>query len=458
LTGNPVFPFLNGYFRSPLWYPENETFVWHQFGLGKGLFAAVKLPWKLTFDTGRFGEVVNGAVGILYLALVPAAIVLRRRLRPISVILVPTLVFCLFWFFSVQYLRYFLPALFGLAILAGVGLVEWGERLRTGVRQLVWAIPLFAVLSASLGLIVSLSQYWNIPTRIPYDVTIGRMSREDYRARCIHSYKTFIYANQHLKPGDLIYGVAEFFQYLSEFPLWTPFYSMEGNRILRADSEESLLKELRSTGITHLIINFPAVRNDNWQFLVHGDTFLERNAILMHASNNVYLYRLLKPGESVEEAMPSRQVLQNPNFECLTKIGQPCNWRPSGGAVVGEDPAVAGAGGKALQLTDKDAYFQDVAVSAGSLYTCIVTARSLLVDPAHPKIQIAWLDEKGKALEYSIVVDQVRDQPRKIRLVATAPANSKRASVCLAVYRGKASLGQAALLQQVKDEPASGRP
>ncbi len=77
-TGNPVFPFLNSTFPSPLLdhaaeirdYRFREPLTWHT-------------PFDLTFHTSRFYESQNGSLGFQYLLLAPFALVaigaLRRR-------------------------------------------------------------------------------------------------------------------------------------------------------------------------------------------------------------------------------------------------------------------------------------------------------------------------------------------------------------------------------------------
>jgi glycosyltransferase involved in cell wall biosynthesis len=77
-TGNPVFPFVNGTFPSPLLdrgavirdYRFREPLTWHT-------------PFDLTFFTSRFYEAQNGALGFQYLLLAPLALVAlwgaRRR-------------------------------------------------------------------------------------------------------------------------------------------------------------------------------------------------------------------------------------------------------------------------------------------------------------------------------------------------------------------------------------------
>ena len=125
LTGNPVFPFLNAIFRSPLWYAENSWL--YSGGIGKGLSSLLTLPWRMTFETGRFG-VWEASAGILLLAGLPLAGLLWTRARRLAPVAVICLVYYLLWFASAQNLRYLFPGLVGLAVISGWGIVTTWRR------------------------------------------------------------------------------------------------------------------------------------------------------------------------------------------------------------------------------------------------------------------------------------------------------------------------------------------
>ncbi|GAF68879.1 unnamed protein product, partial [marine sediment metagenome] len=56
-TGNPVFPFLNAFFRSPQWPAVNTMFNYPSYGTGGDLLSLARLPWDMTFESVRFGSV-----------------------------------------------------------------------------------------------------------------------------------------------------------------------------------------------------------------------------------------------------------------------------------------------------------------------------------------------------------------------------------------------------------------
>jgi hypothetical protein len=115
LTGNPVFPFFNAVFASPLYLKENFQDV--RFGRG--------ITWDViydaTFHTEKFMEALPGAVGFQWLLLlVPAvlAVLVYRRRRAQLLFAVGCLTIVLAFQFT-SYLRYVFPSFAWVA--AGIG-------------------------------------------------------------------------------------------------------------------------------------------------------------------------------------------------------------------------------------------------------------------------------------------------------------------------------------------------
>jgi hypothetical protein len=307
LTGNPVFPFLNGIFQSPLWYPTNTTFNFSQFGIGTSAVSAIVLPWRLTFETSRFGEIMSGSAGMLYLALLPFAALALKQKKVLVAIVLPTLGFLTCWFFTAQYLRYLIPGLLGLAVLAGWSGGELHARFSAFSARLAWLMPTLLLTSVLGTFWLHLPQYWNIPTRIPYPVVLGWLQPEEYRARVVPCYDTWTHLNKQLRKDDTVYAVNHAFRYFSDSPIYSPFFSLIGDRILKAETEEDLLAHLRSIGARYIVFDEVTRQNSPWNFLITRQSFLARHAVFEYAAHEVQLYRLLEPAEKREK----RQLLQN---------------------------------------------------------------------------------------------------------------------------------------------------
>jgi hypothetical protein len=121
-TGNPVFPFMNTLFASPL-FPAGEAFNNPVYNAPLSLAT----PYALVMESGRYLEGHDGAAGIQWLLLFPLiafGLVTRSRRRRLAL-------FCLAVGFAVlvymqqAYLRYLFPAFVLLAILAGWALGDW---------------------------------------------------------------------------------------------------------------------------------------------------------------------------------------------------------------------------------------------------------------------------------------------------------------------------------------------
>ena len=133
VTGNPLFPFFNGFFQSPYYPLENFADPRWRAGI------SWRSLWDLTFNTVAFGEFYPGAAGFALLALLPAALVDAVR-RPASRwLLLWALATGWLVFSYLQYLRYIFPALSVLCVLGVVGLARLVDRrVFAGVVIAVW--------------------------------------------------------------------------------------------------------------------------------------------------------------------------------------------------------------------------------------------------------------------------------------------------------------------------------
>jgi Dolichyl-phosphate-mannose-protein mannosyltransferase len=120
-TGNPVFPFMNALFRSPLFDTTTSFNNW--------LYNAPLRPWspyELVWSSGRFIEGADGAAGFQWLLLFPVIVLAFMRWRPLAQWLALGLAVVVFvGVYSQQsYLRYLLPYFALVALLGGWTLSE----------------------------------------------------------------------------------------------------------------------------------------------------------------------------------------------------------------------------------------------------------------------------------------------------------------------------------------------
>lgn len=103
IAGNPVLPLMNDVFGSPYFGGDFKDLRWHEGG-------GALLPWRLTFDTGRYLEAFPGGGGFVLVALAGAwlAALWQRPTRALAALALAMLVAPLL---ATQYLRYVYPAL-----------------------------------------------------------------------------------------------------------------------------------------------------------------------------------------------------------------------------------------------------------------------------------------------------------------------------------------------------------
>lgn len=124
-SGNPVFPFMNTIFRSPL-ADATQSF-------DNPMYRTPLRPWspyEVITESHRFMEGADGAAGLHWLLLLPLVLVLLLRRRSADHWLAASLATLFFVgvFTQQAYLRYLYPAFMLLAILGGWALADLGTR------------------------------------------------------------------------------------------------------------------------------------------------------------------------------------------------------------------------------------------------------------------------------------------------------------------------------------------
>ncbi len=128
-TGNPVFPFMNGVFRSPLFTATSSFNNW--------LYNSPlrpSTPYDLVLDSSRFVETWPGATGVpgyhwlLLLPLVVVAFAVRRHPRAQWACVALGVFYFVAIYLQQSYLRYLLPALLVIAAAAGWALHDLPSR------------------------------------------------------------------------------------------------------------------------------------------------------------------------------------------------------------------------------------------------------------------------------------------------------------------------------------------
>ncbi|QWD72736.1 hypothetical protein [Polynucleobacter sp. UB-Raua-W9] len=171
VTGNPVFPFYNKVFNSPLYPPEN--FIDSRWN--KGL--SWDLLYRVIFRSGDYLEAMPGVAGFQWLSiflpsLVAVFFIKNRRAIYIVVIALVSIGIC---FYSTAYLRYIFPAFALLCGICGVG-IHFISSMGGWQRLTITFIGLATLLLNALFFPAGLSVYEDFPLQ----TIVGGGNKESY--------------------------------------------------------------------------------------------------------------------------------------------------------------------------------------------------------------------------------------------------------------------------------------
>jgi hypothetical protein len=441
-TGNPVFPFLNGIFKSPLWPAVNTRFNLGSFGIGTSVSALVRLPWAVSFDAMKFGEAVPpGVLGIAPLAL-PLLLLVRRWARPAVLATTTVAAFALAWAYSAQYLRYSilgLPLAYALLGSVIVNLDEersgWPGRAAAGLSRvavIVWmvaALPLWLVL------------YWPIPERMPYAVALGNEPRASYLTRTVASYAAYQYLNAtHPSAGVHVVSVGDEFGFYAEGKVESLVTSSALRPLVTASSAREVMDFVRREGISHLLVNRRSVPPGLDLIPLLSPAFLDANAAIEFARRGVVLYRFLSPEEVASHAAapPPAELLVDAGFEERRGSG-PAGWAPFGSPGYGSTSEASHGGTGAVRVSTAAGFTQALKVTGGVTYVLSHFSRAASPD-CSVRAQVNWLDRTGRIADVSISVWPCTNRWTWHELPGTAPDDAVTAVVFANAQKGEAWL------------------
>lgn len=260
LTGNPVYPFFYGVFGGRGWdqaAADNYTQWNAAFGMGHSLSDIVLVPWNLTMfllpgqataSHKPFNDyqTVYNALSPVLLAALFFPVFGRIASTPAKALAGFALGSLLLWAVTVQYVRYLLPTVPVLCLLAGFVLVQtWALRWKSGA-----ALAALGVCSLAFSLFVGAGLVSEV---LP--VVLGQVSRDSYIARGFGPYPAMQFINTQLPKNArvIMYGNPLGF-YCDRPYLWGD--AMHGTYIPYAAfrSADDLRTYLHTLGITHILI------------------------------------------------------------------------------------------------------------------------------------------------------------------------------------------------------------
>lgn len=241
LTGNPVLPLFNTFFKSPYYLLEpvvNSLYVGNM---------SWDLPLRMLTDTVRYQESLKGGTAGFQLWLMLPAWLLALRERALRLLALITLVAAGVLLIQMQYLRYLYPIL----VLATVPMVGAVEAL---VSRRGAALAAGALVLANLAFLFNIS--WQLHTG-PWRLLIR--GHDDYTARFAPER---LLIRQLRARGDDFHvffglvndGAAELAGRGSSISWYDPEHYAVMAEVLRDDSGHKYEQMLRRAGATHVIV------------------------------------------------------------------------------------------------------------------------------------------------------------------------------------------------------------
>jgi hypothetical protein len=295
-TGNPIFPLMNGFFKSPKAEFSNTIMNAAGFGIGSNVTQLLRLPFRITFESSRFNEALpRGGLGPILLLFVPFGLLLMFVKNPEARTLgVISGVYLILWAKTFQYGRYYLVILPFLAILGIAGL---RFAARTPLAEAVSRIVLLTLLISQVALLPIF--FWNLPDRFPVALAFGSESREYFLGRVLGGYAGVVHINRNISPGYKVLGVnTENLRFYLDPPLETLSESLLDSPLRRVSDippGPELARALSDLKFSYLLIYRDVLTNPAPEYPYASKQFLSKFTVLEYSNEAIAVYRV-KPG------------------------------------------------------------------------------------------------------------------------------------------------------------------
>ncbi|APW36523.1 hypothetical protein RD110_04305 [Rhodoferax koreense] len=406
VTDNPVFPFFNGVFRSPLFPPRNFESA-SLFGKG----VSWDLPYRVVFHVERFLEATVGAGGFQWLLLiVPAVLALtfarRGRALALAAFGFAALVLA---FQSVSYLRYVFPTFVLFAAVAGVALSP-----QEGLPRLVpqaLMIGAFAAVVLNLLFFGSGSPYRDLALHTVFDRTARQQWLRE-RAPIREAVDTVNTLNIRrlpvalLAPPGAVSGVGGPLD--ADALTVNYWFNLKFTKAIldAANHPQALAGVLHASQVEYVILDggWPRAGRDALNSITepvsrHGGLAIRRLALR---------YRF------------NEELLKDPGFESAGAWSLPEGSRGTAGA---------------MTVTVTAPSVQAVPVHPGRRY--LNTIEIACDEPAPARIQINWVDAQGAFIKADIQVIECTNLPSTESMEVTAPQSAAQALVYASAHTAR---------------------
>ncbi|MBI1748916.1 MAG: glycosyltransferase family 39 protein [Acidobacteria bacterium] len=264
-TGNPFFPFFLNLFpvSHTGWDAEragNYLVMLGHYGRAVKSFATyLLLPWDLTMEARLINPSAHdGILGPIFLMALPLLVWRRQWPWPMRILAAFSGIYCLAWALSSQQLRFLVPTLPALSVMAAFALSPPPDehpvtRNRTTVlgRRAATGMAILAIVINTLVI----GHYFAGVDPLPY--LAGQENRDQYLSRRLDYYNIYSYINKALPSNSRIFliDVGNFGYYLERDHLSDSIFEDHtiGRIVNQAASAEGIRQQLLKLGVTHLL-------------------------------------------------------------------------------------------------------------------------------------------------------------------------------------------------------------
>ena len=391
-TGNPVFPFFNAYFKSPL-YPIENFSPPAIFERG----VSFNTLYRMTFESGRYLEATAGAPGFQWLMLAAPGAAMLVAARQGRALLLMVLGFSWLWltFAQTAYLRYVFPS-FALAC-AAVAIV-----LKTAAESGRWASR--AAVSAAIAVVVLNLLHLHAGTyyeKIDPKVILNARARQAYIESTVPVRAAVDLVNSiNRTQAPVVFFSPPLTAGLRADAIYSNWYNPRFQAAVSATKD--------AAGIGRLL------SSENVEYVVLDDAMkgLEFYPWVLGATTEV-----AKIGP-----VSVRRIGEGYRYteELLSPLDLETGWQMSPGSA---RPAEGG-----VQVTVAAPAYSVVPVSRGGRYRYTADARCA-ADPAQGRLQVNWLRADGNLARADIEVFDCKAAETTYAMDVSAPSDAVQAQV-----------------------------
>lgn len=249
-TGNPFWPAFNEEFNGKYWDSKHQkdlADIAHKRSLS--IVNYIRLPWDIHTQAGSsIGNIdLDESIGPYFLAFLPLYFILPRKNNLINILFWLLFTYLTIWFFLSHVLRHIIVSWPLIAIISAYVIVELSKN-----SHISKTIKLLLVFTFSFNfLVLGVANIKNIP------VVAGLETHDEFLSKypgSIYQASKFINSNLPENAKILLFRDTRGY-YLDREYVWAdPLFQLYIN-YSKINDEDDFYNELRSKGITHILIN-----------------------------------------------------------------------------------------------------------------------------------------------------------------------------------------------------------